>query len=429
MTDTIIASVVGRRVWDSRGRPTVEAEVLLADGSRGRAIAPSGVVQGPGEAVDLRDGGSVLDGLDVRKAVGHVNGDVALVLKGLDAADQALVDDRLEELDGTADFQRIGANAAIAVSLATLQAVAASRRMPLWRLLQTEAGLTGEVPLPLPQAQIFAGGARAGRRIDLQEIMLACPGADSFAQALDWIATVYHSAGKIMAAAGRLAGTAEQGGWWPMFDGNDQALDAMMEAIELAGLEPGVQVAIALGVAADRLRRHDGLYHLDCDGRTLDSEGMIATLGAWVEHYPIVALVDPLAADDIGGLAAITGGLGDRVRVIAAAAAQANAVYVARLAATGACNCLLIKPSRAGTVTRARQALDAARIAGWETGVATRSGDSEDTGLVHLAVGWGVGLLQAGAFARSERMAKWNEALRIEEALGSQGRLAHPYAS
>ncbi len=429
MTDTIISGVIGRRVWDSRGRPTVEAEVLLADGSRGRAIAPAGTEQGLGEAVDLRDGGTVLDGLDVRKAVGHVNGDIALVLKGQDGADQALVDARLEDLDGTAGFQRIGANAAIAVSLATLQAVAASRRMPLWRLLLTEAGLTGEVELPLPQAQIFTGGAHAGRRIDIQDIMVTCPGADSFAQALDWIANVYHCAGKIMAAAGRLAGTGDQGGWWPVFDGNDEALDATMEAIELAGLEPGVQVVIALDIAAGRLRRHDGLYHLDGDGRTLDSEGMIATLSDWVERYPIVAIEDPLAAGDIDGLAAMTSGLGGRIRVMADDAAQASAVHVARLAEDGACNAVLVKPSRAGTVTRARQALEAARIAGWATGIGARSSDSEDTGIVHLAVGWGVDLLEAGAFARSERMAKWNEGLRVEEALGSQSRLARPYAS
>jgi enolase len=426
MTETSIAAVIGRRVWDSRGRPTVEAEVRLKSGAAGRAIAPAGASTGSGEAVDLRDGGTVLGGLDVRKAVTHVNGGVALVLQGLDAFDQAGVDARLVELDGTPNFERIGGNAAIAVSMAVAHAAAAHRGVPLWQALRGDAGV-GEVVLPLPEIQIFGGGAHAGHRVDVQDFMLVCPGAENFAQALDWTAAVYHAAGKVMAAAGRLAGVADEGGWWPVFDGNEEALDALMQAIELAGLDPGPQVAISLDIAATQFRRADGLYHLDCEGRTLDADGMCEMLLRWTERYPIVAIEDPLAEDDVAGLARFTAAAGDRIQVIGDDAAVTNAERVRTLNAAGACNTLLVKPNQAGTLTRTREALEAARAAGWGAIVSARSGESEDTTIVHLAVGWEVAQLKVGSFTRSERMAKWNEVLRIEEAAGPAAQLARPY--
>ena len=420
-----IAAVVGRRVWDSRGRPTVEAEIRLKDGSVGRAIAPAGAASGAGigEAMDLRDGGTVLGGYDVRKAVAHVNGAIALALATVDAADQAEVDQRLIELDGTPDMAHLGANATIAVSLAAAQAAAASQRVPLWQTLHLR-GDDAEVVLPMPEIQIFGGGAHAGHRVDIQDFMLVCPGARSFAEALDWTAAVYQAAGKVLAAAGRLAGVADQGGWWPNFDGNEEALDALMQAIELAGLQPGKQVAISLDIAASRLRRPDGLYHLVCDGRTLDSIDLCALLEDWSNRFPIVAIEDPLALDDEIGLAQFTAAVGDRIQVITDDATVTSAARIQVLRTLGAGNTALIKPNQAGTLTTARAALDATRAAGWGSVLSARAGDSEDVSMVHLAVGWGVRQIKAGAFSRSERMAKWNEALRIEEQAGSLARFA-----
>lgn len=423
MIATSISAVVGRRVWDSRGRPTVEAEVRLRDGAIGRAIAPAGASTGSGEAVDLRDGGTILGGLDVRKAVAHVNGDIALALRGIDAADQGAIDQRLIELDGTPNKARLGGNATIAVSLAVAHAAAASQRLPLWQALHLR-GDDAEVVLPMPEIQIFGGGAHAGHRVDIQDFMLVCPGARSFAEALDWTAAVYHAAGKVMAAAGRLAGVADEGGWWPNFDGNEEALEALMQAIEIAGLEPGEQVALSLDIAASQFRRPDGLYHLDCDGRVLDSTDMCGLLEDWCNRFPILAVEDPLAEDDEAGLAQFTAAVGDTVQVIGDDAVVTNAGRIKTLHAVGACNTALIKPNQAGTLSETRAALDAARAAGWGAMVSARSGESEDVSIVHLAVGWGVRQLKVGSFARSERMAKWNEALRIEEQAGSRARFA-----
>lgn len=420
---TAIAAVIGRRVWDSRGRPTVEAEIRLKGGAIGRAIAPSGAVASLGEAVELRDGGTVLGGQDVRKAVAHVNGAIALALQGCDAADQGGLDRRLIELDGTTDKHHLGGNATIAVSLAAAQAAAAAERVPLWQALHLR-GDDAEVVLPTPVVQIFGGGAHAGHRVDIQEYSLVCPGARSLAEALDWSAAVYHAAGKLMAAAGRLGGVADGGGWWPNFDGNEEALDAMMQAIELAGLQPGDQVALAIDVAAARLRRPDGLYHLDCDGRTLDGTDLTELLQDWCGRYPILAVEDPLAGDDEAPLASLTTAIGNRVQVVGDDAVVTSAARITLLQAVGACNAALIKPAQAGTVTEARAALDAARAAGWGAMAASRAGDSEDVSIVHLAVGWGIRQLKAGAFARSDRMAKWNELLRIEEQAGERARLA-----
>ncbi|MGH6943808.1 MAG: phosphopyruvate hydratase, partial [Geminicoccaceae bacterium] len=245
MSETSIASVRGRRVWDSRGRPTVEAEVVLEGGARGRAIAPAGASRGSGEALDLRDGGSAFGGFDVRRAVAAVNGEIARALNGLDAAAQEQVDRALIEIDGTPGKTRLGANACIATSMAVAHAAAAAAGVPVWRHLKPEGAA-----LPLPEIQIFGGGAHAGRRVDVQDFMVLCPGASCFAEALDWTAEVYRAAGRLMADAGRLKGVADEGGFWPAFSSNEQALDVLVRAIERAGYRPGEQVAIALDVAA-----------------------------------------------------------------------------------------------------------------------------------------------------------------------------------
>jgi enolase len=400
----------------------VEAEVALRGGAQGRAIAPAGASKGSGEAVDRRDGGAAFGGYDVRAAVAAVNDAIDPALRGLDAIDQEAVDARLVELDGTPDKSRLGANATIAVSMATAHAAAAAAGDPLWRHLRPEGAA-----LPLPEIQIFGGGAHAGRRVDVQDFMVVCPGASTFAQALDWTAEVYHAAGALMAEAGRLRGVADEGGYWPEFATNEEVLEMLLRAIERAGLVPGEQVAIALDVAASEFGR-SGRYRLGLEGRELDSAGLIALLLGWLESYPIVSVEDPLAEDDPGGFAAFTRAVGGRCQVVADDLTVTDAARVRAAADLSAADTLLIKPNQRGTLSETKAAWEAARAAGWGGIVSARSGETEDVTIVHLAIGWGVPQLKVGSFARSERMAKWNEALRIEEALGADAKLARPFA-
>ena len=413
MTATAIGRVHGRRVWDSRGRPTVEAEVMLQGGAVGRAIAPAGASTGTGEAVDRRDGGARLGGHDVTAAVAAVNGEIAAALAGLDAMDQETVDNRLIGLDGTANKSRLGGNATIAVSLAVAHAAAAAEGMPLWRYL------AGDRPaaLPLPEIQLFGGGAHAARRVDVQDFMVIATGAKTFAEALDMTAEVYRAAGALLAEKGRLAGVADEGGYWPAFDTNEEALGLAVAAIERAGFSPGDDVSISLDIAASELGR-EGRYRLARDGRVLDSTGMVELLLGWVARYPIVSIEDPLAEDDEAGLIAFTRAAGPKLQVVGDDYLVTSAARVCHAQAVGACNTVLIKPNQAGTVTETKAALDAAHAGGFGAIVSARSGESEDVSIVHLAVGWGAKQLKVGSFSRSERMAKWNEGLRVAEALG-----------
>ena len=413
MSDTDIAFVQGRRVWDSRGRPTVEVDVLLEGGAVGRAIAPSGASTGSGEALELRDGGAAFGGYDVTRAVGHVNGEIAEEVLGRDALDQEGLDRALIALDGTPAKTRLGANAIVAVSMAVAHAAAAAEGEPLYRYL----GGAEATELPLPQIQIFGGGAHAGRRVDIQDFLVVCPAAASFAQALDWTAEVYRAAGALMKQAGKLAGVADEGGWWPDFSTNEEALEMLVRAIEHAGFTPGKQVAIALDVAASEFGSN-GRYRLGLENRELDSDGLIRLLVNWVGSYPIVSIEDPLAEDDPAGFAAFTKEVGSRLQVVGDDFLVTDTARVRAAAAAGSVNTVLLKPNQRGTLTETLEAWQAAKAAGFAGIVSARSGETEDTTIVHLAVGWGVGQLKVGSFARSERMAKWNEALRIEQALG-----------
>ena len=419
MTETAIAQVRGRRVWDSRGRPTVEAEVLLTGGAAGRAIAPAGASRGRGEAVDLRDGGDRLGGFDVQTALAHVNGEIATALSGADAAGQEAVDRILVDLDGTPDKGRLGGNALIAVSMAVAHAAAAAAGEPLWR------HLGGETPgrMPVPQVQIFGGGAHAGRRVDIQDFMVVALAADSFDQALEWTAEVYRAAGRLMESAGTLQGVADEGGYWPVFATNEEGLETLVRAIEDAGFVPGDEIAVCLDVAASQLGG-GGRYRLGLEGREMDSDGLGEMLAGWIERYPIVSIEDPLAEDDEEGFRRFTRAVGGKVQIVGDDFLVTDAGRVRRAAALGACNAVLVKPNQAGTLSEARAALEAARAAGWGTIVSARSGESEDVTIVHLAVGWDAGQIKVGSFARSERMAKWNEGLRIEESLGPAARFA-----
>ena len=414
-----IERVHGLRVWDSRARPTVEVEVNLVDGSVGRAIAPAGASTGSGEAVDRRDGGSRLGGWDVRDAVAAVEGEIAECLRGMDAGDQSAVDAAMIDLDGQSNKGRLGGNAIVATSMAVAHAAAGSE--PLWRHL----GEGRDLHLPLPEIQIFGGGAHASRRVDLQDFMVVPIGAPDYVTAIEQVTEVYLSAGRLLADRGILQGVADEGGFWPAFTGNEQALELLVLAIEGAGLTPGQDMAISLDIAASQFYK-DGLYHLASDGRTLDTDGLSELLLGWLEKYPIAMIEDPLVENDRDGFVAFTKAAGDRVQVVGDDYLVTNAGRVETAAKDGACNAVLVKPNQAGTLSEAHAALTAARENGFGAIVSARSGESEDTTIVHLAVGWGALQLKVGSITRGERTAKWNEGLRIADALGDGGRLPDP---
>ena len=408
-----IERVKARRVWDSRGRPTIEVDVTVTGGFVGRAIAPAGASTGSGEAVDLRDGGAAFGGLDVARAVAAVNGDISRRLTGMDVSAQAVIDRKLIELDGTPGKSRLGSNAIIATSMAVAHAAAAAEGVPLWQYL---AGGRTPGALPLPEIQILGGGAHAHRRLEVQDFMVIAVGAEDYGTALDWTAEVYRAAGKLLSASGRISGVADEGGFWPAFDSNEEALDLLLRAIESAGFTPGEDVAISLDIAASQFGGK-GQYVLTSEGRRLDTDGMIELLLGWLRRYPIVAIEDPLAEDDAAGIAAFTRAAGKSVEVVGDDFLCTDPNRIAAAAEMGACNAALIKPNQIGTLTETKAALDAARASGWNAIVSARSGETEDVTIVHLAVGWGIEQLKVGSFTRSERMAKWNEGLRLGEVL------------
>jgi enolase len=412
-----IESVIGRRLWDSRGRPTIEVETRLVSGAIGRALAPAGASTGSGEAVDLRDGGTRFEGRDVLTALNTVRTRIAPGLIGMDAEDQCAIDAALIALDGTPNKSALGGNAMVAASMSVAHAAAHNAGAPLWRYLAGDR----MVHLPLPEIQIFGGGAHAGRRVDIQDFMVIAVGATSYSEALDWTAEVYSSAGKLMAETGCLAGVADEGGFWPMFRTNAEALDMLVRAIERAGFRPGEQVAISLDIAASQFGKA-GRYRLGLEQRELESDAMGDLILEWIRKYPIVAIEDPLAEDDSTGFARFTAAA-ENVAVVGDDFLVTNANRIRAAATSGACNTALIKVNQAGTLTETRAAFDAALEAGWNTIVSARSGETEDVTIVHLAVGWGSHMLKVGSFARSERTAKWNEGLRIAETLGGDGAL------
>lgn len=409
----LIQAVHARRVWDSRGRPTVEVEVGLSNGVVGRGVAPAGASRGSREAVDLRDGGESLGGMDVQKALRNIRAHIAPAIRGMPIADRLSIDQRLMALDPSATRHEIGGNALIATSFAVLDAAARDASLPIWKYLSAGA----EIRLPLPEIQIFGGGAHAGRRVDIQDFLVMPVGAQSFDEAMVMTAEVYRTAGQLMQEQGRRAGVADEGGWWPDFDSNEQALEMLTRAITRAGYRFD-QVAISLDIAASEFR-HGGFYQLGLEGRRYTTDEWIEVLSGWVDRYPILSIEDPVAEDDRPGMQAFTQRWGDRIQIVGDDYLVTRAELVNAAAEQGACNAVLLKPNQVGTVSETFSAMQAADRFGWGKVVSARSGETEDVMIVHLAIGWNTGQLKVGSFARSERMAKWNEALRIEEALGT----------
>jgi enolase len=411
-----IRTIHGRQVWDSRGRPTVEVEVGLDTGAFGRAIAPSGASTGSREALDRRDGGPRLGGFGVNAALAAVNGEISMRLQGLDARDQTGIDAALIALDGTPQKTRLGGNAIVATSQAVAWAASADQKIPLWQHLRGLAGLDpAHDHIPAPMIQIFGGGRHAGNRIDIQDFLILALGASSFAEATEQIAEVYMAAAKAMVKKGKLNGIADEGGVWPDFSANEEGLEYLTRAIEDAGFTPGRDIGIALDVAATSFFANNG-YRLQLEGKTLDTLEMIELLERWVKRYPIVSLEDPLAEDDDAGFEEITRRLGGAIQIIGDDYFTTSAARIDAAVPRGASNAVLLKINQCGTLTELIAANAVCRAAGWNAIQSGRSGESEDITLSHLAVGLRSDQIKVGSMARSERTAKWNEVIRLEEA-------------
>jgi len=418
---TSIAALHAREVLDSRGNPTVEAEVRLSDGSVGRAIVPSGASTGTHEALELRDGEARYGGKGVRRAVAHVMEVIAPALVGR-AADQASIDALLVELDGTPNKGRLGANAILSVSLAVAHAAAASRRLPLYRHLGGDEATL----LPVPMLNILNGGAHtAWQSTDAQEFMVMPLGAPTFAEGMRWGAEVYHALRAVLKKQGYSTLVGDEGGYAPALKANAEAVEVILEAIRMAGLRAPEEVALALDPAASELFDVETKkYDLRREGRVLDGAGMVRLWAEWVRQYPIVSIEDGLAQDDWEAWSALTRELGERVQIVGDDLLVTNPERVRRGIEVRACNALLVKVNQIGTLSETFRAIDLCRGAGWRAVVSHRSGETEDTTIADLAVALELGQIKAGAPARTDRVAKYNRLLRIEDELGSSARYA-----
>ncbi len=404
------------QIFDSRGYPTIEVIATLEDGTIGRGLVPSGASTGSHEAWELRDGDpGRFQGRSVFRAIGHVTGEIARALSGCDAFDQTGLDAALVALDGTPNKSRLGANAILGVSLAVAAASAHARRMPL------HASLGGGTLLPLPEIQIFGGGKHAQGRIDIQDFMIVALTASSYAETLEVASAVFHAAAEEMRDRGKLAGVADEGGYWPLFDRNEEVFEVLLASIERAGYSPGHDVGLSLDIAATDLWR-DGFYRLGLEGRRFSTEDFAALMIDWVDRYPIVSIEDPMAEDDWEGWRLVRNAVGHRCQLIGDDLFTTHLDRIERGIATGVANAVLIKLNQIGTVTETLAAIRRTQAAGWLPVVSARSGETEDAFIAHLAVATEAGQLKVGSFSRSERLAKWNEVLRIERELGSRAR-------
>ncbi len=411
-----IKKIFGREILDSRGNPTVEAEVTLADGALGRAASPSGASTGVHEACELRDEDKKrYNGKGVMKAVGHVNDEIAGALKGMDAGDQQGIDKRMIVLDGTENKGRLGANAILAVSLAVARAAAASAGLPLYRYLGGEKANL----LPVPCFNIMNGGAHANwQGTDLQEFMIAPLGAPSFREALRWGAETYHALKKVLKDSGYSTGVGDEGGFAPALKTNAEAIELILRAIAAAGYKPGEEIALALDPASSAFYE-DGFYHLRTEKRKIDSADMVAMWADWTKKYPIVVLEDGLAEDDWDGWKLLNREIGGKVELVGDDLFVTNVTRIERGIRENAANAVLIKLNQIGTLTETRAAITLAHKAGWGAMVSHRSGETVDSFIADLTVAMATGHLKTGAPCRSERVEKYNQLLRIEEELGT----------
>ena len=415
-----IEHVHARQILDSRGNPTVEVELSLESGAWGRAAVPSGASTGEFEATELRDGGSDWLGKGVTKAVDNVNGEIATAVRGQDASGQAALDRLLITLDGTANKSRLGANALLAVSVAAAQASAAEERQPLWRYL---GGGTAHL-LPVPMMNVLNGGVHADNRLDFQEFMIVPVGARNFAEALRMGSEVYHHLKQSLHGRGLSTAVGDEGGFAPDLESNEQAIEALIEGIGAAGYVPGDQIAIALDPAVSEFYR-DGSYVLESEGRSLSSDEMAAYWSDLVGRYPmIISLEDGMAEEDWDGWSTLTDQVGDHLQLVGDDIFVTNTERLKRGIDTGIANAILIKLNQIGTLTETFAAIRMAREAGYASVISHRSGETEDVTIADLAVATGVGQIKTGAPTRSDRVAKYNQLLRIEEALGPEARYA-----
>jgi len=412
-----IVHVVGREVLDSRGNPTVEAEVHLASGARGRAAVPSGASTGAGEALELRDGGERYSGKGVAGAVDNIRSVIAPAILGSDAFDQRTLDRTMIDLDGTDNKAKLGANAMLGVSLAAAHAAAAELDMPLFRYL----GGPDAHLLPVPMLNVLNGGAHADNSVDFQEFMYAPIGAAGFAEALEWGARCYHTLKKVLEDRGLATAVGDEGGFAPDLGSNVEAVELLIDAITKAGLEPGRDISLALDPATSEIYE-GGSYHLASEQRTLSSEDMVGFWSDWIDNYPIVSIEDGLAEDDWDGWSALTEAVGDRVQLVGDDLFVTSTEILQRGIDSGVANSILIKLNQIGTLSETLACVRTAQRAAYTTVISHRSGETEDATIADVAVATNAGQIKTGAPARGERTAKYNQLLRIEEALGDGAR-------
>jgi enolase len=414
-----ITHIHARQILDSRGNPTVEADVILEDGTLGRAAVPSGASTGSHEAIELRDGDVAYGGKSVLKAVGHVNGEIAQALAGRDVFDQAGIDQAMIELDGTENKGRLGANALLAVSLAAARAAALSKKVPLYEYIASLAG-NEKLVLPLPMMNIINGGKHAAGSTDSQEFMIMPVGATSFSQCLQIGAEIFHTLGKVLTSHGYGTTVGDEGGYAPAVrNGNAEALELISEAVAKAGYRLGEDVVLALDVASSELLE-DGKYQLKAEGRGLNADEMVSFYAELVEKFPIKSIEDGLGEDDWAGWKSLTATLGAQIQLVGDDLLVTNTAFLERGIAEKAGNAILIKVNQIGTLTETINAVKMAHDAGWKAVISHRSGETEDTTIAHLAVGLGTGQIKTGSLSRTDRVAKYNELLRIEEQLGDR---------
>lgn len=412
---SVIQEVRGYEVLDSRGNPTVAAQVLLADGSVGFAAAPSGASTGSREAIELRDGEPHrYAGKGVQNAVKHVNTDISRALSGIPISEQAEIDRCLIQLDGTADKSRLGANALLAVSLAAARAAASSARIPLYRSI---AGANQEFRLPMPMMNIINGGAHADNNVDMQEFMILPIGAPSFAEAVRWGAEVFHTLKSLLKQRRLSTAVGDEGGFAPDLKSNVEALDVIMQAIDATGFEAGRDIALGLDVASSEFYR-DGAYMLESEGRSYDAAGFVELLASWAAHYPILTIEDGMAENDWSGWKLLTDRLGRQLQLVGDDLFVTNTAILQEGIDAGVANAILIKPNQIGTLTETLAAIEMARTAGYASVISHRSGETEDTTIADLSVCTAATQIKTGSLSRSDRTAKYNRLLFIEAELG-----------